>query len=93
MIIRKSPYQKIHILKVKFGVTAAAAAAAATTAAAIILNQLQTIIMIFCQIDRENNFVIILNNMQADKFQFTAAAATVSAATAVANTVKFVADY
>jgi hypothetical protein len=36
MIIRKSPYHKIHILKVKFGVTAAAAAA--TTAAVIILN-------------------------------------------------------
>jgi hypothetical protein len=31
--------------------------------------------------------------MQADKYQFTAAAATVSAAIAVANTVKFVADY
>ena len=36
MIIRKSPYYKIQILKVKFGVTAAAAAA--TTAAVIILN-------------------------------------------------------
>jgi hypothetical protein len=31
--------------------------------------------------------------MQADKFQFTPAAATAAAATAVANTVKFVADY
>jgi len=31
--------------------------------------------------------------MQADKFQFTAAAATAAAATAVSNTVKFVADY
>ena len=38
MMIRKSPYQKIHILKDKFGVTAAAAAAAAATAAEIILN-------------------------------------------------------
>jgi hypothetical protein len=38
MTIRKSPYYKIHILKVKFEVTAAPAAAAATTAAAIILN-------------------------------------------------------
>jgi L-lactate utilization protein LutB len=40
MIIRKFLYYKIHILKVKFGVTAAAAAAAATTAAAIVLNEL-----------------------------------------------------
>ena len=31
--------------------------------------------------------------MQADKFQFTAAAATAAAATAVGNTVKFVANY
>jgi hypothetical protein len=31
--------------------------------------------------------------MQANKFQFTAAATTSSAATAVANTMKFVADY
>jgi hypothetical protein len=47
------------MLKFKFGVTDAAAAAAATTAAAIILNKLQTIIIIFCQIDRKINFVII----------------------------------
>jgi hypothetical protein len=38
MILRRSPYYKIHILKNKFGVTAAAAAVAATLAAAIILN-------------------------------------------------------
>jgi hypothetical protein len=31
--------------------------------------------------------------MQADKFQFTAAAATADAATAVSKIVKFVADY
>ena len=31
--------------------------------------------------------------MQADKFQFITAAATAAAATAVSNTVKFVADY
>jgi hypothetical protein len=31
--------------------------------------------------------------MHADKFQFTAADATAAAATAVENTVKFVADY
>jgi hypothetical protein len=31
--------------------------------------------------------------MKADKFQFTAAAATAAAATAVSNTVKFEADY
>jgi hypothetical protein len=31
--------------------------------------------------------------MQADKFEFIAAAATTAAATAVSNTVKFVADY
>jgi hypothetical protein len=31
--------------------------------------------------------------MQADKFQFIASAATAAAATAVANTVKFVANY
>jgi hypothetical protein len=31
--------------------------------------------------------------MQVDKFQFTAVGATAFAATAVANTMKFVADY
>ena len=31
--------------------------------------------------------------MQADKFHFTAAAATAAAATAIGNTVKFVANY
>ena len=31
--------------------------------------------------------------MQADKFQFTAAAVTAAAATAIRNTVKFVANY